>query len=78
MDVHLRRILLLFGALTDAGLALARDSGLSREELLTAFLSLVVPADDGSASRDSRRRSRRSATSKGARTGSGSERTSPS
>jgi AcrR family transcriptional regulator len=40
---------LLFGALTDAGLALARDSGLSREDLLSAFMSLVVRSADGSA-----------------------------
>jgi AcrR family transcriptional regulator len=70
---------LLFGALTDAGLALARDSGLSREELLTAFLSLAVPAmDDSSASRGAGHRPRRPATSTPARTGTGSGRTRPS
>jgi AcrR family transcriptional regulator len=37
---------LLFGALTDAGLALARDAALSREDLLAAFMSLVVPSAD--------------------------------
>ena len=37
---------LLFGAVTDAGLALARDAALSREDLLSAFMSLVVPSAD--------------------------------
>ena len=34
--------ILLFGALTDAGLALARGDGPGREELLDAFVALVI------------------------------------
>lgn len=49
---------LLFGALTDAGLALARGDGPTREELLEEFVTLVT---ERPLARPARRRARRSA-----------------
>ncbi len=41
------RAVLLFGALTEAGLALARGDGADRRELLDAFVALVLAPADG-------------------------------
>jgi hypothetical protein len=50
---------LLFGALTDAGLALARGDGPSKGELLEEFVSLVTSAPGATPTpRRSRRRAR--------------------